>query len=69
MLDAVETMATDYVPQEHDVLVNDDFGIVEVSLTDKEAKDLESQSGVVAVEDDEMGSLLSVMGAQRGFRT
>ena len=51
--DAVSLMATDFMPEESDLMVNDDFGVVEVSLTDKQAKDLEGKPGVEAVEDDE----------------
>ena len=51
--DAVSLMATEFMPEESDVMVNDDFGVVECSLTDKQAKDLEGKPGVEAVEDDE----------------
>lgn len=53
VLDGVSIMATDHVPEDSDIFCNDEFGVVQAQLTDKQAQDLEAQSGVVVVEDDE----------------
>lgn len=50
--DAVDAMSADSLPPDGDVLANDEFGIVELAATDKEARDLAAQPGVLAVEDD-----------------
>ena len=50
--DAVSTMATDFVPDESDVLSNEEFGYVFADLTDAEAARLTERAGVETVEDD-----------------
>ena len=50
--DAVDAMTGTTVPDGGDVLANDEFGIVEVAVTDREAAALESRPGVLSVEDD-----------------
>ena len=53
IMDGVEFMAGEELPQEDDVLVNEDLGIVVTSLTDKEADAVLKKTGIEAVEDDE----------------
>lgn len=53
VMDAVSVMAGDFVPEDNSVLVNEDFRVVACNLTDRQAKDLETKTGVEAVEDDE----------------
>ncbi len=59
IVDGVATMATDHIPDDVDVFCNDEFGVVQAQLTDKQAQDLDAQSGVVAVEDDEIVTIFS----------
>ena len=53
VMDAVETMAGDLVPDEESALVNEDIGVATVSLTDSEAATVAKKVGVEAVEEDE----------------
>lgn len=57
ILDAVDTMATDFEPDESTILSNDDFNLVFSNLTDKDANTMAGEAGVEAVEDDEWAYL------------
>ncbi len=54
IMNAVDTMATDFMPDEKSVLHNDELGLVFTELTDAEAKSLMGKPGVESVEDDEV---------------
>ena len=53
VMEAVSSLATDITPTETDIFASDELNFVTANLTDKEAKDLASKPGVLAVEDDE----------------
>ncbi len=53
IINAVDTMATDFMPDEKSVLHNDEPGLVFTELTDAEVKSLMGKPGVESVEDDE----------------
>lgn len=54
VMDAVDTMATDFEPDESTVLSNEEFNLVFANLSDNEADKLVGKPGVEFVEDDEM---------------
>ncbi len=54
IMDAVDTMATDFEPEESTVLSNEDFGLVFANMSDSDAEKLAGKAGVEAVEDDEI---------------
>ena len=53
VMDAVESMAGDFVPDETSVLVNEELGLVFAEMTDSEAEKLAGRAGIEAVEEDE----------------
>ena len=53
MEDAVETMQTDFEPDESTILANEEFRLVFSSMSETQAKNLASKPGVESVEDDE----------------
>ena len=53
VMNAVDMMATDFMPDEKSVLHNDELGLVFTELTDAEAKTVTGKPGVECVEDDE----------------
>jgi subtilisin len=59
ILDAVETMATDYDPDDTSVLTNPEFRTVFTRMTEAEAKKLAGKPGVESVEDDEVAYALT----------
>ena len=52
IMDAVDTMTTDFQPDESTVLSNEEFSLVFANLSDEEADKLVGKAGVEAVEDD-----------------
>lgn len=52
IMDAVDTMATDFKPDNKTVLTNPEFGLVFSNLTDSEEKELAKKPGIEAIEDD-----------------